>query len=124
MKNNKNIFLFLIVLLIIPALACSSTLTEPMPARIGASVTTETAIAAPTPHGPIVPTRTASPAMCKVTADVLHLRDAPNVAGYVMAWLEQGDQLTILPTKPSGNWIQVQFESLTGWINSTYCERK
>jgi len=108
------------LLLILPALACSSTLTKPV-ANLSSEPT-----ATPIPSPPIVtlPTGTARPGACEVTADFSHLRDAPNVAGKVIAWLELGDQLTILPTKPSGDWIQVQFESSTGWINSTYCERK
>lgn len=110
----------LFLLLIIPALACSSTLTEPT-ANLSADVSTETAIPAPTP--PITPTATASPGTCKVIAEALHLRDAPNIEGLVIAWLDQGDQLTILSDPPSGDWIRVQSVNNTGWINSQYCER-
>jgi len=113
----------LLILLILPALACNSTLTQPA-ANLSMSVTTETAIPAPTPSKAITPTATASPETCEVTAEALHLRDAPNIDALVIAWLNQGDQLIILSTKPSGDWIQVQFQTITGWINSTYCERK
>ena len=114
----------LFLLLIIPALACSSTLTEPT-ANLSAGVSTETAIPAPTPSNTITPdpTATASPGTCEVIAEALHLRDAPNIEGLVIAWLDQGDQLTILSDPPSGDWIRVQSVNNTGWINSQYCER-
>ena len=115
---------YLLLLLIIPALACSTTLTKPMPAQLNDNILpTEQDLPSPT-IATISTTRTATPQICEVIADALHVRDAPNVSGKVIAWLEHGDQLIILPTEPSGDWIQVQFESLTGWINSIYCERK
>ena len=119
MKHNKN--RFLILLLILPALACSTSFTEPA-ANLSAGVSTETAIPAPTP--PITPTATASPETCKVIAEALHLRDAPNIEGLVLVFLNQGDQLTILSDPPSGEWVKVMTgANLTGWINSIYCIR-
>ena len=109
------------LLLIIPALACSSTLTKPT-AKLSADVSTETAIPSPT----ITPTitATASPETCEVIAEALHLRDAPNIEGLVTAWLIQGDQLTILSDPPSGDWRKVMTaDKKIGWINSIYCKR-
>ena len=125
--NNKKTYPgkigLLLLLLIIPALACSTTIIKSAPAEMNNKVfPTEPAL--PSPSSTLAITATTIPGVCEVTADALHLRDSPNAEGTVIAWLEQGDQLIILPTKPSGNWIQVKFESITGWVNSTYCERK
>lgn len=82
----------------------------------------------PTPT--ITPTGTASttpaPTNCTITAEALHLRDAPNIEGKVIAFLSHGDQLTILTDPPAvGVWVNVvTADKLTGWINGGFCERK
>ena len=116
----KKIFCVLI-LLALASLACSLSLTEPT-ANLSASLATGTAI--PSPAATITPTATASLDKCEVTAEALHLRDAPNIEGLVLAYLHHGDQLTILPDPPSGEWVKVMTGvDITGWINSLYCER-
>lgn len=112
------------LLLILPALACNGTFMDPI-ANLSAGVSTETAIAAPTPPAAsIAAAGTASPNTCIVIADALHLRDAPNIDGLVIAWLSKADQLTILPDPPAGDWRKVMTaDNITGWINSIYCKR-
>jgi uncharacterized protein YgiM (DUF1202 family) len=42
----------------------------------------------------------------------------------VIAWLYQGDLVTVLD-KTSGKWIQVRAaDNVTGWIHSNYCKGK
>ena len=118
MTNKK------ILLLLLPfVLAC--TITAPA-AQIAEPFPTEQK--SPTPPATGIPASTATATLeaCKVTAGTLNLRDAPDLAGYeshVIAWLYAGDVLTILPDPPVENWITVQAENLTGWINSKFCER-
>lgn len=121
----KRILLFVLLIGSIPALACSGTITKPT-AILSDGVSMETAIAAPTPSPPITPapTTTPSPEICEVTADALHVRDAPTIEGIVIAWQVLGDHLTILPDPPAGDWVKVQTaDAITGWVNSIYCER-
>ena len=116
----KKIFCVLI-LLALASLACSLSLTEPT-ANLSASLATKTAI--PSPAATITPTATANHETCKVIAEALHLRDAPNIEGLVLSFLNQGDQVTILSDPPSGEWVKVMTGvDITGWINSLYCER-
>jgi hypothetical protein len=114
-----NRILLALLVLALGTLACSTTFIKPT-ANLSADVSpTEQALPSPT----ITITVTASPETCQVIADALHVRDAPNIDGIVIAWLRSGDQLTILPDPPSGDWIRVQSGPITGWINSHYCER-
>lgn len=117
---KKIILAFLMPALV--SLACSIT-----PAAHSANPF-PTAPYSPTLHHTGTPayTATAPPETCTVTADVLNLRDAPDLPGFeshVLAWLSAGDVVIILPDPPLEAWITVQAESLTGWINSKFCER-
>ena len=105
------------------SLACSTSIVKPT-ATPGAG--TETQIPAPTPPA-VTPTITATarPEFCTVSAGTLNLRSAPAFSGSdVLAWLNKGERVNILPGPPSGEWVKViTADNLTGWINSTYCER-
>lgn len=77
----------------------------------------------PSPAPPITqgPTETPiTPGTCTVTADSLHLRDAPSIDGIVIGWLFAGDVATIESTR--GAWYQVQTDRGAGFIHSQYCE--
>ena len=114
---KKYIWLVVPIFLI----ACSTSLIKPT-ANIGASTGT------PIPAPPIVSppiAATARPETCTVSAGTLNLRTAPEVQGSdVIAWMDKGDVLNLLPDPPAGVWVKViTADNLTGWINSTYCER-
>lgn len=112
----------LLILLILPALACRSTITKPT-TNLSMDVYLETATPSPTPQITDTATVTASPEACEVKADALHLRGAPSIEGTVIAWLVKGDQLTILSDPPSGGWIQVTTaDNQIGFVNSHYCK--
>ena len=114
----------LFILLIFPAIACSSTLTKPA-ANLSTGNSTATATYSPILSITDTAIATASSEACEVIADALHLRDAPSIEGLVIAWLVKGDQLTILTDLPVGDWVKVQTDDdLIGWINSNYCKRK
>lgn len=110
--------IILLLLLTVCTVGCIPLPNLPT-ANLSASLPTVTAIPAPTP-----PTATARPETCRVIAEVLHLRNAPNIQGTVIAWLLKNDQLTILSNPPLGAWIQVTTaDNQTGFVNSHYCER-
>lgn len=115
----------LLILFILPALACSSTIAKPAPAPAQLIDIPITERIAPSPAW-LEPaaTATASPESCEVSAEGLHVRDAPGLEGTVIAWLRRSDHLTILPDPPVGDWVKVQTaDAIIGWIKSTYCER-
>lgn len=106
-----------IILLSLTLTACLE-----MPNQIPATPTpTQTA---PSPQeqasGAVYHIPTASPRTCaRVTASVLHMRDAPN--GTVIHWLYEGQ--TVPVSDASGDWWQVEAYNLTGWSHSRYLER-
>ena len=117
---KKIILPFLILAL--ASLACSGSILKPA-ARIAPLPTKS-----PTPPATGIPASTATATLeaCKVTAGTLNLRDAPDLPGFeshVIAWLYAGDVVFILPDPAVETWITVQTETLTGWINSKFCER-
>ncbi len=70
----------------------------------------------------VVPTQTAT---CTITAlKTLNLRAAAGTSSAVIAILEHGETVTILPHPDLGNWIRVRTPDSEGWINSNYCEGK
>lgn len=111
MPINKKI-LFLLPLL---ALACSIT-----PAASLAAMVTPSPSPSPTPF---TPSPTASPQVCTVTAESLHLRAMPGTDAEVIGYLYAGEVLTILPDPPAESWIRVRAGNLTGWINFHYCKK-
>lgn len=115
-------YTFALFILAVVSLAC---VLEPT-ANLSADVSTETAIPSPIQTNQDRPALTPTPIYCAVTAaEALHMRDAPNVKGIVIAWLSSGDQLTLLPDPPSGVWVKVTTAgNVTGWVNSifTNCE--
>jgi len=109
----KNIFL---ILLLLPSLACyisnNATQTPITP--------TDAIKTAPVVYIPL-PTNTEEPT-CTITAQKLNLRLNPDSS--VIAWLYQGDLVTVLG-ETRGKWIQVRAaDNVTGWIRSNYCKGK
>jgi hypothetical protein len=78
----------------------------------------------PSPALPITqgPTETPiTPETCTVTAESLHVRDAPNIEGTVTAWLFAGDVANI--ESSAGAWLKVTTARGDGWIHGDYCKR-
>ena len=122
MPNKK------ILLLILPifALACSFSIVKPPAAQIVKSLSTEQKTPTPGIPAPTITATAEALETCTITADALNLRDAPDLPGFeshVIAWLYAGDVVFILPDPAVETWITVQTETLTGWINSKFCER-
>lgn len=86
---------------------------DPIPSPTTAQVKSPITSPTPPPHH--------HPITCTVTAESLHMRESPGVEGVVIGWLKAGEVVTILNDQPAGNWIHIQADNLTGWINSNYC---
>jgi len=70
----------------------------------------------------VIPTQ---PETCTVTAlKALNLRAAAGTPSAVVAILEHGQTVTILPHPDEGTWLHVRAADAEGWINTNYCERK
>ena len=63
----------------------------------------------------ITPTPTPSP-ICKVTAAALNVRSCPSASCSALAWLSEGDIITI--THPITSWAKMP----AGWINVKFLE--
>ena len=62
---------------------------------------------------------------CTITAlKTLNLRAEAGTSSAVIAILEHGETVTILPHRDLGHWIRVRTSDSEGWINSNYCEGK
>lgn len=71
------------------------------------------------------PNVTTQPETCTVTAlKALNLRAAAGTSSAVVAILEHGQTVTILPHPDEGTWLHVRAAGVEGWINTNYCERK
>jgi uncharacterized protein YgiM (DUF1202 family) len=105
----KKIILFLPLL----ALACSTaTAAAQLPIKARPMVK----------PAQVVPTQTET---CTITAlKTLNLRAAAGTSSAVIAILEHGETVTILPHLDQGPWIRVRTPDAEGWINSNYCEGK
>jgi uncharacterized protein YgiM (DUF1202 family) len=103
----KKIILFLPLL----ALACS---------------TANTAAQVPIKARPVVKSAQVVPIeveTCTITAlKTLNLREAAGTSSAVIAILEHGETVAILPHPDQGHWIRVRAKDSEGWINSNYCE--
>ena len=103
MKNASLLF----TLLLLPALACSSTATS-APIKASNAILSH-------PEGMET---------CVVTAVLaLNIRAGPDTSHAVIGTLEHGDILTILPHPAPNNWIPVRAQELEGWVHSNYCKR-
>ena len=51
----------------------------------------------------------------RVTASVLHVRDAPSTNGNIVGQLNQGDVVDWIDTSADGAWRQIQKNGLSGW---------
>lgn len=97
----------LLILMILPALACATTTSAPLKA---------TSAHLSHPEGAET---------CTVTAALaLNLRAGPGTSYAVLDTLKRGDILTLLPQPAHDLWIAVRAQELEGWVHSTYCERK
>ncbi|OQY91137.1 MAG: hypothetical protein B6D38_00645 [Anaerolineae bacterium UTCFX1] len=109
---------FGLLFLILFSLGCS-LLTPPPQAQQAISaqsfkqdLTTPTVDPKPTAH--------TIPETCTVSADALHLRSCAGLHCTVIAWLSQGDVLTVQET--DHDWIKVTTPvHQTGWVHSKYC---
>lgn len=94
---------------------------------LACSLTTRT-VQAPNKARPMVKPAQAVPTQpetCTVTAlKALNLRAAAGTASAVVAILEHGQTVTILPHPDEGTWLHVRAAGVEGWINTNYCERK
>ena len=60
---------------------------------------------------------------CAITAlETLNLRAEAGTFSAVIAILEYGETVTILPHPDQGNWILVRAADAEGWINARYCK--
>lgn len=109
--------IYLLILLVLPALACFMPTATPAP--ITPTTAATPAQVAYLPH----PTNTPQPA-CTITAESLNIRTQPEGGANessVIGWLYSGDVVTILDSS-RGAWLEVRAGDVTGWINSTYCK--
>jgi len=129
MTRNKRCTPVLLACAVLLALSCAvitptpgsrpipATTTAPIMSPIGDSPTTSPIAVLNEYHTTPIPT---APAVCVVTADVLHLRTGPGIEYRVIGWLYSGDALAVLTP---GAWAQVQTSTgAYGWINSLICE--
>lgn len=114
MNHTQKIPLSLF-LLALASLACSLTANR--------AALTAFDIEAQIPSPTVIPTAIATPAACTVTAHALNLRAGPGTSYPVLDYLYQGETLTILAAHATW-WNVVAQTGKTGYINSTYCERK
>lgn len=125
-QSIATTFSFLLLLFVIPTLACSLTQAQ-ISSKLSAQ---KTATKTELPTGVLPSTSTASPTpprSCQVTAESLHLRAQPGINAPAIGYLHSGDPVKPLPTPAAGTWLAVEtFNGQTGYINSkfTNCERK
>ena len=117
-------FALLLVLLLLPSLACSLT-SSLAPGAMVASMPTITPTPGVSPALP-TPTDTATPThetTCTVTAaEALNLRAGPGTSYQVIDWLKPGQVLTVIDQ--AGTWIQVTTPTgAAGWVNLIYCSK-
>lgn len=105
----------IILLLVIPFLAC--TLTSPSnPALDDATLQTL--------KRPQVFKADEVVITCTVTAlETLNVRQSPTTQSAVIAVLKHGEIVNILPDDGEKVWLKIQTQNVTGWIHSNYCER-
>lgn len=118
--TQKLIFFLSAGFLLACGVSRSAFLTQPNPLPSPTAPQVEILPASPTPPPHPQPTH---PITCTVSAESLHVRGAAGVDAVVIGWLKVGQTVTILNDQPAGNWIHIQADDLTGWINSNYCER-
>lgn len=107
----KKIF-YLIPLLM---LACSLTAQTPQDTRAALDRSKPAQLSLPP---------TAESLTCTVNAvQSLNLRADAGTSAAVIAILNNGETVTILPHPAQGAWIKVQAQGFTGWINSTFCTK-
>jgi len=75
-------------------------------------------------NSPTLPAAPQKESRCTVTAHALTLRAAPNATAAPLAWLAQGDTVTVTLPYPTGAWLAVDTANLTGFVNANYltCE--
>ena len=54
----------------------------------------------------------------------LNLRACSGLACSVLAVMDEGEILTPIQPQPIDGWLEVQTDSLHGWVNSNYCPMK
>ena len=112
--TRKIILIFAPILLLACGFSRSAMFVTPEPLPSPTVAQVEIPTTSPThPH----PTQQS---VCTVTAS-LHVRESAGVDGVVIGWLKEGQVIRILNDQPAGNWIHIQADDLTGWINSNYC---
>ena len=119
----KRILLALFILGLV-VLACSLTPQMPTASKAAETIPTEQVFPSPISTITAKPIETPTPITCTViAAEALHLRNAPNIEGNVIAWLFSGEILTISSDPPVGAWVKVtRADGTTGFVNSNFCE--
>lgn len=112
--TRKMILIFAPILLLACGVSRSAFLTQPE--RLPSPTAAQVEIPTTSPTHP-QPTQQ----VCTVSAESLHVRESAGVDGVVIGWLKEGQVIRILNDQPAGNWIHIQADDLTGWINSNYC---
>ena len=121
-----NVRSLLILFLPALALACSLTASPVTDDQAGAMQPVREPVqinlegAAQSAPSQALPSPTATPVTCTVTADALHLRACAGTHCTVLDWLEQGERLTVLDM--NDDWLQVQTQTgKMGWVKGKYC---
>jgi len=75
-------------------------------------------------NSPTLPAAPQEESRCTVTAYALTLRAAPNATAAPLAWLAQGETVTVTLPYPTGAWLAIETATGKGFVNSNYltCE--
>ena len=124
--RQKMILLLSAGFLLACSVSRSAFLTQPNPIPSPTFAQVESPTTQPTHPQPTHPQPThpqpTQQNVCTVSAEsFLHVRETAGIDGVVIGWLAVGHVVIILNDPPVGDWIHIQSDDLTGWINSNYC---
>ena len=113
MKTTPSLLLLTVFFL----MACSLTTPPQIRQNISAQLSKED-LTTPIPDPELIPHTILE--TCTVSAQSLNLRKCAGLQCTVIAWLSQGDVLTVQET--DHDWIKVTTPvHQTGWVHSKYC---
>ena len=69
---------------------------------------------------PIAQEKKITQATATVTSDALNMRSGPSAENSLIMTLRKGNVITIVEGTEGNNWVKVEYEGKTGYVNKDY----
>jgi len=129
MRRGVSVLVLLAIGFLSACLPKPTAIVEKVPETVIVTALIAVPAATPAPEFTPPPSATTAPAPITnalanavVAADLLNLRSEPDIRSELIATLEEGLAVQVIGRNAAGDWLQVKYHTVEGWVAARYME--